>query len=282
MPYPVKGECRNTGRTLFKKGMIPWHKGKKCPQISLALKGRIGKKIPLELRKLSLLECKNCKKLKWFQTCKILRKKNNFCSLKCYADYRHNNPTVYHGFKKGHKLSLGKHHSKETKEKIGRKNAVNTKRKWDSGFFSLDNARKRMEKMWEEVKSGVRKDIFHPEGWKEKVSKRQIARYDLIGRKTYLKRPRHHLWIYKNFVKKVVERDNWICQICKKRGGYLEADHYPKSFSQIIKENGIKTMEEAVKCNELWDISNGRALCRECHRKTDTWGNKNSRIKKTK
>jgi len=41
-------------------------------------------------------------------------------------------------------------------------------------------------------------------------------------------------------------------------------------------------MEEAVKCNELWDISNGRALCRECHRKTDTWGNKNSRIKKTK
>lgn len=28
MPYNVKGECRNTGRTHFKKGFTPWNKGK--------------------------------------------------------------------------------------------------------------------------------------------------------------------------------------------------------------------------------------------------------------
>lgn len=34
MRYPKKGECRNTGRTHFPKGHIPWNKGKKCPHES--------------------------------------------------------------------------------------------------------------------------------------------------------------------------------------------------------------------------------------------------------
>lgn len=28
MSICVKGECRNTGRTHFQKGVIPWNKGK--------------------------------------------------------------------------------------------------------------------------------------------------------------------------------------------------------------------------------------------------------------
>src|SRR3990167_3237031 len=28
MPYSIVGECRNTGRTHFKKGAAPWNKGK--------------------------------------------------------------------------------------------------------------------------------------------------------------------------------------------------------------------------------------------------------------
>jgi hypothetical protein len=34
MPYPQKGENRNTGRTLFKKGFTPWNKGLKGAQKS--------------------------------------------------------------------------------------------------------------------------------------------------------------------------------------------------------------------------------------------------------
>ena len=34
----------------------------------------------------------------------------------------------------------------------------------------------------------------------------------------------------------------------------------------------IKSVDDARKCDELWDTNNGRTLCRDCHRKTDTYG----------
>jgi len=70
--------------------------------------------------------------------------------------------------------------------------------------------------------------------------------------------------------KMVFERDNYTCQGCQKRGGTLNADHI-KQFALILKENGVKTLEEAVSCQELWQLSNGRTLCDECHRKTETF-----------
>jgi hypothetical protein len=64
----------------------------------------------------------------------------------------------------------------------------------------------------------------------------------------------------------VFERDAWICQTFHKRG-YLEA-HHIKSFSSIIKDNGITSLEQAHQCQELWDISNGITLCKKCHNMT--------------
>lgn len=74
----------------------------------------------------------------------------------------------------------------------------------------------------------------------------------------------------------VFRRDNWTCQICgaknKKGEKYIfDADHI-HPFSKIIDEQNITSMEEAISCKQLWDIDNGRTLCRECHKKTDTWG----------
>lgn len=74
----------------------------------------------------------------------------------------------------------------------------------------------------------------------------------------------------------VFRRDNWTCQICgaknKKGEKYIfDADHI-HPFYKIIDEQNITSMEEAVSCEKLWDIENGRTLCRECHKKTDTWG----------
>ena len=40
----------------------------------------------------------------------------------------------------------------------------------------------------------------------------------------------------------------------------------------IKKKNQISNLEEALECEELWDINNGRVLCENCHKKTDTWG----------
>lgn len=72
----------------------------------------------------------------------------------------------------------------------------------------------------------------------------------------------------------VFTRDNFTCQICGVRGGKLDGDHYPKKFSDILREYGIKTMEHAYQCEELWDISTGRTLCRGCHKEVH-WGKKN-------
>ena len=61
----------------------------------------------------------------------------------------------------------------------------------------------------------------------------------------------------KDWRKAVFERDNYTCQICFIKGVYIEADHI-KQF--------------AFYPELRYELSNGRTLCRQCHRGTDTWG----------
>lgn len=80
----------------------------------------------------------------------------------------------------------------------------------------------------------------------------------------------HYLWIkdrnelmekhrlrstkeWKNWRKSIFERDNYTCQECEVRGGYLEPHH-------IIPIRLNK--------NEIFNIRNGITLCRQCHKKT--------------
>ncbi len=65
---------------------------------------------------------------------------------------------------------------------------------------------------------------------------------------------------YKKWRKEVFERDDYTCQFCKIRGGKLEADHI----------NKFKDFPEL-----RFDVNNGRTLCKECHKTTPTYGNKN-------
>ena len=62
---------------------------------------------------------------------------------------------------------------------------------------------------------------------------------------------------YKVWRKNVYERDEYTCQICKNVGGILNADHI-KPF--------------ALHKELRFDINNGRTLCYDCHKKTNTWG----------
>jgi len=71
----------------------------------------------------------------------------------------------------------------------------------------------------------------------------------------------------------IFRRDNYQCVFCSSVGGKLNADHI-KPFSVIIRDNNIRTFEEAMLCDELWDRDNGRTLCYDCHKKTETHGNK--------
>jgi hypothetical protein len=65
--------------------------------------------------------------------------------------------------------------------------------------------------------------------------------------------------------KKILNRDNYICQYSGKQGkGDLHV-HHIKPFHQILEENNITSVEEALECEELWDISNGITLAKEFH-----------------
>ena len=75
---------------------------------------------------------------------------------------------------------------------------------------------------------------------------------------------------YKRWRKSVFERDDYTCQKCKVKGGRLHP-HHKKEFSRILKENNIRTVEQAKKCKELWKVSNGQTLCLPCHRQTKSY-----------
>lgn len=111
------------------------------------------------------------------------------------------------------------------------------------------------------------------ENWEHEIQKRRASKllhHDKKGRS--LRRPHHSGRCYAEFILKVYKRDDYTCQICGQRGGRLQADHFPKTFAYLVKEHQLKTMDEAYSCTELWNISNGRTLCTECHKKTPSYG----------
>ena len=73
---------------------------------------------------------------------------------------------------------------------------------------------------------------------------------------------------YSQWRNAVFKRDDYICQRCKKHGGYLEA-HHIIPFRNIIQEYKVKTFKSALCCPMLWDIDNGITYCPKCHAKED-------------
>lgn len=62
---------------------------------------------------------------------------------------------------------------------------------------------------------------------------------------------------YKRWREKVFKRDDYTCQICGIRGGKLHADHI---------------VPFAIDKSKRFDVDNGRTLCVDCHRQTETYG----------
>ena len=81
--------------------------------------------------------------------------------------------------------------------------------------------------------------------------------YNWQGGKTPIHRRIRNSLLYADWRNAVLKRDNYTCQICGKYGGKLEADHI-KPFS-LFPELRL-------------ELSNGRTLCKRCHRETETYG----------
>lgn len=151
----------------------------------------------------------------------------------------------------------GKKWTKESKEKLSKSKKGCTP--WNKGLrgsvvseetkIKISKAHKGTKKPW--VKSGE-----DSPSWKGGISK-----IDRLCRR---------MSDYKIWRSKVFERDNWTCQTCGFRGGYVTA-HHINGFSKIIKKNCIETIKQARECNELWEINNGVTLCESCHSLTDNY-----------
>lgn len=144
--------------------------------------------------------------------------------------------------------------------------ATEMKGRMPKNLFLLHNLIRSDE--WK-IKIGLgHKGMKHTEETKRKIS--DTKRHPL----TPLYKAIRRCYKSKQWRKNIFKRDNYTCQLCKKRGNELNADHFPKRFVDIVRNSKINTIEEAFSLKELWDINNGRTLCYKCHSKTETFGNK--------
>lgn len=116
-----------------------------------------------------------------------------------------------------------------------------------------------------------KKGLVRSNEWKEMMRKKLSGKnnYAWLGNKS-LKRTVRSCYKYRQWRSDVFTRDDFTCQNCGKRGGYLEADHI-EQFAIIFNRNNLKSIEEALVCEELWNINNGRTLCQKCHKNTETY-----------
>lgn len=132
--------------------------------------------------------------------------------------------------------NFGKKASKETLEK---QVLARLARKERTGYV---NSPQQMEKM-----KLRRIELGSLRGEKNPMWKGGITPLNLRIRMSYQ---------YKLWRKSVFERDNYTCQECSKIGGKLNADHIkPFAYFPLLR----------------FELSNGRTLCVDCHKQTDTY-----------
>ena len=101
----------------------------------------------------------------------------------------------------------------------------------------------------------------------EVIAKAQATKkrtFDRRGRKSRLRDLIKRTPEYKTWRRSVFERDKYTCQMCAVRGGELQADHIrPFAYFPDLR----------------FELSNGRTLCRACHKSTPTYGGRARRAK---
>jgi hypothetical protein len=156
-----------------------------------------------------------------------------------------------HSIESKKKLSLsyqGKKYSKETKQKM----SESQKRIGNKPPSSKGNKYRLGHK--HSVKTREKMSIAH-KGYKAYGWKGGITPINAIFRSSL----KYRLWR-----EAVFKRDKFTCRLCMKVGGKLNADHI-KPFAHFPELR--------------LSIENGRTLCLDCHKKTDTYLNKSRWLK---
>lgn len=167
----------------------------------------------------------------------------------------------------------GRRHTEETKEKMCKN--LNSG-KFKKGFISPMKGKKSIYSGKLHPMYGTKRSIET----REKISNTRIQNQIGKGKNngnwqggiTKLKVTIRCSLEYAKKRKKVFMRDGYMCQKCgDDTGGNLEM-HHKKAFSVIFRENKLKTFEDALRCEELWNIDNCETLCHDCHKETDNYG----------
>lgn len=184
----------------------------------------------------------------------------------------------------GNKHALGYNHTEETKKRVseslkgrtpwskGKNLPDSTKQKISDAlkgrFFSVEHRKKLSDaakgkkkiltnewrKHLGDARRGKPLSIEHRRsiGEAQKGEKNHAWR----GGKTSIYKKIRSSFDYRIWREAVFKRDNFTCMFCQRKGGRLNADHI-KPFSLYP--------------DLRMDINNGRTLCVDCHKKTDTY-----------
>ncbi len=185
-------------------------------------------------------------------------------------------------------LPKGFKHSEDTKKKMSNSHKgiipknINQIAGWnkDKDCKKYNWGRKKGFKMSDEHKKKIslklkgrklpKRSIEHSKKISKSLTGRKQSEETRIKKGLALKGDKSHFWKggcskknrnarysikYKLWREKVFKRDNYICQDCGVRGGYLEA-HHIKSWANYPKLRYI--------------INNGITYCLKCHKKNDT------------
>ena len=180
---------------------------------------------------------------------------------------------------------IGKHHTQKSKDKMNESHkgqipwnknvpcSEKTKEKnrqahlgqpaWNKGLTKETD--ERVRKM-----SEGKKGKTLPKEWREKLSLAHIGiqagenHWNWKNGITPLNNRIRTSFKYRLWHSDVFTRDYFTCQECNQRSGKLNA-HHIESFTDIMELNDIKTYEQAMNCEELWNINNGITLCQNCH-----------------
>jgi len=124
------------------------------------------------------------------------------------------------------------------------------------------------------------KDHKMPIEMRRKMSESQKGQkcYNWQGGKTEFHEALRSLFEYREWRNAIFQRDNYICNMCKIRGGKLQA-HHKKQMALLVIEflkeyNQFSLLEDreilirlAQNYKPFWDLDNGITICKNCHNK---------------